>query len=55
MKILAGFTVALSVFGLIGALTVSNGSAWHNAVTKVLLFFLACFGIVFSVLFLIWY
>lgn len=55
MKILAGFMVALSVFGLIGALTVSDGSVWSCAVTKVLLFFLACVGIIFSVVFLIRY
>jgi predicted membrane protein len=55
MKTLAGFTVVISILGIISALYVSDNSAWHCAVLKVVLFFLACFSTVFSILFLIWY
>ena len=47
--------VVLSILGLIGSLTVSNNDAWHCAVLKVILFFLAVFSTIFSILFLIWY
>lgn len=55
MKILAGFTVVLSILALIGALSGGDGGVWHCAVLKTLLFLLACCSAVFSILFLIWY
>lgn len=55
MKALAGFTVVISILGLISSLHTGENDAWHSAVLRVVLFFLACFSIVFSVLFLIRY
>ena len=55
MKIMAGFTVVLSIIGLIVSLHVSEKNTGYGVMLKLMLLVLSFFSGIFSILFLIMY
>ena len=54
MKVMAGITIVLAIFGLFSALR-GDGDEWNGAVLRLSLLVLSCVGGFFAVLFLIVY
>jgi hypothetical protein len=55
MKVIAGITIVLAIFGLFSALRGDGNSEWNGAVLRLSLLVLSCVGGFFAVLFLIVY
>lgn len=55
MKVMAGFTVVLSIIGLITSLYVSEKNTGYGVMLKLTLLILSLFSGVFGILFLIMY
>ena len=55
MKVMAGFTIVLSILGLVTSLHGSEDNVWYCAGLKLIMLILSFCGGVFAILFLIMY